>query len=211
VRPSARARDPQALLSSIPRGAAAVGRGVGAEAQPVRPGRGLEVVEHHPGSTVALAASGSSASTRPRCRPRSTTTPGPTALPAIEAPAPLAVTGTPTSRQVTTTAASASSRSRGKTTSSGGTRYSEASVEYSARRLADALTSATRPTAGPGLAPPRAAGGALADLEGVLPVQGALAGSGGGRLLDGQRRGDGLVGHELAVAGHRLGGAEVGG
>jgi hypothetical protein len=48
VRPSARARDPQALLSSIPRGAAAVGRGVGAEAQPVRPGRGLEVVEHHP-------------------------------------------------------------------------------------------------------------------------------------------------------------------
>ena len=74
----------------------------------------------------------------PRCRLRSMTTPGPTALPAIEVPAPLAVSGTPSSRQMATTA-STSSGSRGKATSSGGTRYSEASVEYSARRRADVV------------------------------------------------------------------------
>src|SRR5215211_1770263 len=95
-----------------------------------------------PGWTVAVAASGSRASTRRRCRDRSMTTPGPTALPAIEVPAPLAVSGTPSPRQVSTTATT-SSRSRGKTTSSGATRYSEASVEYSARRRAELSTSPT--------------------------------------------------------------------
>jgi hypothetical protein len=47
-------------------------------------------------------------------------------------PAPRAVTGTPSARHTSSTTAT-SSASRGAAISSGGTRYSEASEEYSAR------------------------------------------------------------------------------
>ena len=97
-----------------------------------------------PGSTVAVRASGSIARTRLRCLLNSSTTPVPTALPAIEVPAPREVSGTPRVRQTSSVAAT-SSTSRGRTTAVGVTRYSEASLEYSARVRVLSSTSA-RPT-----------------------------------------------------------------
>src|SRR3954447_9245398 len=66
--------------------------------------------------------------------------PRPTALPATEVPAPREVSGTPLAR-ATASAAATSSTCRGRTTASGGIRYSEASEAYMPRVPASARTS----------------------------------------------------------------------
>ena len=95
--------------------AAGVGRRVGPEPQPVRPGRGLQRGLHGARLHAGGAASpGRPTSTRSRCRLKSSTTPGPIALPATDVPAPRAVIGTPELRHTASVAATSSSE-RGRT------------------------------------------------------------------------------------------------
>ena len=143
VRPYPSAREPHALLPIIP---PIVHRlwvdGSGPNRRRCEAAARCRSSRTTPGSTTAVADSGSMSRIRLRCREKSTTMPAPTALPAIDVPAPRAVIGNP-SRRPTSTIAAISSRARGKTTTCGTTRYNDASVEYSARRLAEASTPAT--------------------------------------------------------------------
>ena len=143
VRPYASAREPQALLPIMP---PIVHRlwvdGSGPKRRPWTAAARCTSSRTAPGSTTAVAASASMERMPRRCREKSTTIPGPTAFPAIEVPAPRAVTGIPAVR-LTSTIACSSSAWRGKTTTSGSTRYSDASDEYSARRRVDPSTSVT--------------------------------------------------------------------
>src|ERR1035437_4624363 len=141
-RPEASAREPQALLPTIP---PIVHRlcvlGSGPNRSPCGRAAACSWACTTPGSTTASEDSGSTCRIRVRCRLVSRTTPGPTALPAIDVPAPRTVSGTASCRH-TSNAASISSTWRGRTTAWGNTRYREASDEYSARARAESSTSA---------------------------------------------------------------------
>src|SRR6266545_4640740 len=141
VRPQATECDPQELLPIMP---PSVQRlwvdGSGPKSRPWAAAARRRSSRTTPGSTVATRASGSSRTIRSRCREQSTTTPGPTAWPPMLVPPPRKVSGTPAWRH-TASVASTSPTSRGNTTPSGTWRYSEASLEYSARRPSPKSTS----------------------------------------------------------------------
>ena len=92
VRPHAVACGPHALLATMP---AIVARfweeGSGPKRSPCVPAAACRVVPTHPGSTVAVRASGSIEMTRFMWREKSRTRPGPIALDAHEVPPPRAV------------------------------------------------------------------------------------------------------------------------
>ena len=121
-RPYPRAREPQALLPSIP---PIVQRvcvdGSGPKRRPWARASRWSAACTTPGCTRAVRGSASIATTWLSQRLVSTTMPGPTALPAIEVPAPRMVSGVPVSRAVASVA-STSSASCGRTTTCGGIR-----------------------------------------------------------------------------------------
>ena len=129
VRPHAVACGPHALLATMP---AIVARfweeGSGPKRSPCVPAAACRVVPTHPGSTVAVRASGSIEMTRFMWREKSRTRPGPIALDAHEVPPPRAVRGTPWAR-ARSKAAIACSGVRGNATAKGGMRVRPASEE----------------------------------------------------------------------------------
>ena len=129
VRPQAVAWGPQALLATIPPMVARFcEEGSGPKRRPWAAAAAWRVEPTHPGSTVAVRASGSMCRTRFMWREKSRTRPGPIAFDAHEVPPPRAVRGTPCAR-ARSKAARACSRVRGKATASGGMRVRPASEE----------------------------------------------------------------------------------
>src|SRR6266568_3660036 len=141
VRPQATECEPHELLPTMP---PSVQRlwvdGSGPTSRPWAAAARRRSSRTRPGSTRARRRSGSSSTIRFRCREQSTTTPRPTACPPMLVPPPRKVSGTPAWRQ-TASVASTSAVSRGKATPSGTQRYSDASLEYSARRPSPKSTS----------------------------------------------------------------------